>query len=228
MAVGGKGDSRGANVPGNHRALARIRSHRALAGVITALALGVMWSCSVEKNYKLLSFVFDGVPNPADKAKGPGQGGPVRSLRDSPTYSIHKPFADDQCAECHSKTFELGTADSSMCLKCHAGTPSEYPKMHGPVAAVACLWCHAPHESAESHLLKKPPRDVCVQCHEEGLLSVQKVPAHADITRACTECHSGHGGTALFYLRSPGEPAPARAKISGSSAPPNASEPRPR
>jgi predicted CXXCH cytochrome family protein len=89
--------------------------------------------------------------------------------------------------------------------------------MHGPVVAAACLWCHAPHESAFSALLKDEPRNVCIGCHDQGLLGTERVPAHADESRSCLDCHYGHGGTRQYFIRdevikssgSPGEaPSP--------------------
>lgn len=168
-----------------------------LLGVVAC----VIWSgCSVEKYYSTLSFFFDGVPNPEALAKAKAAG-TLQNIRQSPTYSVHKPFVDEACAECHTASFQLTGQDSSVCLKCHADRTTEYPRMHGPVAAVACLWCHAPHESAEAHLLKRPARQVCSQCHEQSMLSAQRVPAHADPARSCLDCHGAHGGTQPFFLR---------------------------
>jgi predicted CXXCH cytochrome family protein len=165
-----------------------------------ALSAWAAWSCEVTpKNYPTLSYFFDGVPDPNAKGK-PGAGLQSPNIQSSPTYSIHKPYADAACIECHSKSYDLTVQDSGICLKCHRDRVNQYPKMHGPVAAVACLWCHTPHESAEAHLLKKPAREVCLQCHDVAALNSDKVPAHVDPARSCIECHSGHGGTAPYFL----------------------------
>lgn len=173
------------------------------AGLIVAgVLLACLWAgCSIEKHYATLSFFFDGVPDPAAKDRVAEAGGITAAIRNSPTYSYHKPYAEEKCTECHTDRFQLTGQDSSLCLKCHADRTTEHPRMHGPVAAVACLWCHTPHESAQPHLLKKPARDVCIQCHEQNMLSTQRVPAHADAARSCLECHFGHGGTSQFFLR---------------------------
>jgi len=168
--------------------------------LVVAGALALAWAgCSVTtENYELLSFFFDGVPDP-NAPMLPGAS--AAQIRQSPTYSSHAPFEEDRCAECHERRFNLGPADSEICLKCHADVPNEQPLMHGPVAAVACLWCHTAHESPYQALLKGPPRDVCTTCHDEALLSAARVPEHApESTASCLDCHSGHGGTVRHFL----------------------------
>ena len=192
------------------RRSSRRRAARIAGALVVAGALGVCgWAgCSIEKDYDTLSFFFDGVPEP--RAKGPG-GGPatLADLRDSPTYSAHKPFKEDRCDDCHGGRFRLSRKDSSVCMKCHDKIPSSQERMHGPVAAEACLWCHTPHESAYAHLLKNEPRTVCSECHDTAQLDAERVPAHADASRSCVECHFGHGGTQRFFLR-PSAAAPER------------------
>lgn len=159
-----------------------------------------LWAgCSIEKNYQTLSFFFDGVPNPEAKARAAAA--LTEDMRKSATYSIHKPFAEEQCAECHSGRIKITDRDSAICMKCHDKIPEQFPRMHGPVAARACLWCHSPHESAEAHLLRKPSREVCTQCHDPALLDGGKVAAHADKSVSCLDCHSGHGGNARMFLK---------------------------
>lgn len=166
-------------------------------------AAAAAWSgCSVKKHYRLLSFFFDGVPDPNAPRMSvlPGSSVPG-NLRDSPTYSVHPPFAEEKCGDCHVSRFAIEAMDASVCLKCHPGAAKEYPHMHGPVAATACLWCHAPHESAYSHLFKGEARRVCTECHDSSLLSTDRVPAHADPARDCLGCHGGHGGMDRFFLK---------------------------
>lgn len=179
------------------------RSRLVLAGVPCAgLVIAAWMGCSIEKNYATLSFFFDGVPNPEAKARASAASGVTANMRSSATYTLHKPFAGDQCIECHESQLKITSRDSGICLKCHKDEPTRYPRMHGPVAAGACLWCHAPHESAEAHLLRKPAREVCAQCHDRTLLSSEFVPEHAgDSDRSCLDCHSGHGGPASMFLK---------------------------
>lgn len=178
------------------------RGRASLAVPLCAGVAGLIWSgCAVEKNYELLSFFFDGVPNPNALPITSTAGNP-EFMRQSPTYSAHQPFLDDRCMECHGSNFTTGEVPLDVCLKCHGEVPQEYPRMHGPVPAGACLWCHVPHESAWAHLIKAPSRDVCAQCHDATMLSSRSVPEHQDETRQCLDCHYGHGGTSAYFLRS--------------------------
>jgi predicted CXXCH cytochrome family protein len=164
-----------------------------------------LWGgCSVERNYRVLSFFFDGVPDPSLNGKKPGSTpGQSADPKASPTYSVHKPYAEDRCAECHSQQFQLTRKDSGVCLKCHQAETSKHERMHGPVAAGACLWCHNPHESAYPHLFQGEARAVCTQCHDKTVLKTSKVPEHGQETVSCLACHFGHGGTNEFMLRTP-------------------------
>lgn len=174
-----------------------------------AAAAVVLWAgCTVtNENYEVLSFFFDGVPDPNAPML---PGATAAQIRLSPTYSVHEPFTEDRCADCHGRRFNLTPADSPLCLNCHAEVPNEQPLMHGPVAAVACLWCHTAHESPYPALLKRAPRDVCATCHDAALLSAERVPEHApEATESCLDCHAGHGGTTRYFLHPGVSPAGA-------------------
>ncbi|MBS0196172.1 MAG: hypothetical protein JSR77_05385 [Planctomycetes bacterium] len=148
-------------------------------------------------NYKMLSRFFDGVPVPVDATDAPADGQP----RKETIVSVHPPYAQEKCDECHNTGKRLNKESSALCLKCHEKIPTEYPRMHGPVAAVACLWCHSPHDASQPHLIKEPDRKLCMQCHTSAILDASRVPAHAEESRACLECHFGHGGTERYQLR---------------------------
>lgn len=171
--------------------------------------LGVLWAgCQVTpSNYKLLSFLFDGVPDPS--MAGPAGNTAGGNIKQSPTYSVHQAFLDEKCEACHKGRLRPARNDSSACLECHADKPTEHAYMHGPVAAAACMWCHAPHESAYAALMRDADRKVCMQCHTPEMLSTEAVPEHADEARGCLECHTGHGGPAPKMLRAERRPAPA-------------------
>lgn len=180
----------------------RMAARALVAAGLAALSAAAVWSgCTVTaKNYKVLKFFFDGVPDPNAPIAG-GPGAPADAMRRSVTYVAHKPYAEDQCDACHASRFRLTRNNSDICLKCHAGVPAQFPQMHGPVAAAACLWCHSPHESAYASLLLDRDRKVCGQCHSPAMLSAVKTPEHADESRSCLECHFGHGGDARNFLR---------------------------
>lgn len=178
------------------------RGRRTILVIFGAVVAGLVWmGCTVtDKNYRLLSFFFDGVPNPNALPIMAESGNPA-AIRQSPTYVAHPPFLNNQCDACHRSRFTQEAITSDVCLKCHSGVPNEYPFMHGPVTAGACLWCHVPHESAFAHLLKARPRAVCTQCHEPALLDSERVPEHADESKSCLDCHRGHGGQGRNMLR---------------------------
>lgn len=178
------------------------RRRTAAAGMVGMTLLMLIWAgCSIEKNYATLSFFFDGVPDPKAKAQAAAAAGVTDDLRKSPTYSLHKPYAEELCVACHKGQLKITSRDSKMCFGCHKEQTSNHARMHGPVAAGACLWCHNPHESAEANLMRAPARQVCTQCHDKTLLSSDGIPAHADDTRSCLECHFGHGGASPLFLK---------------------------
>jgi predicted CXXCH cytochrome family protein len=185
------------------------RRHRRAVILLAVIATG----CSIEKNYKLLSFFFDGVPDPTLVASGADA---VRFARETGgVVFTHLPYAQEQCAECHTDPAgeNLTKVDNRVCLKCHAGVNDEYPQMHGPVAAVACLMCHAPHESTVKPLLRTAGPSLCTQCHGPRFMGTPTSPVHADMQRDCLDCHRGHGGAARYFLHDePAMPAIAPAR----------------
>lgn len=179
---------------------------RAAASLLACLGLTAWVGCSIDKNYKVLSFFFDGVPDPAKvkevEAAAAMQG--YSDPRKSPSYSVHKPYAEEKCADCHEGRLRISKYDSTICLKCHDQKVSDHPVTHGPVVAQACLWCHSPHESAYPSLMKARPRDVCTQCHTAAMLENPRVPAHTDDTKDCLACHFGHGSSDRYLMRPEG------------------------
>lgn len=181
--------------------------------VASLILLGAaLWSgCTTDRRYKVLSFFFDGVPDPAEQARlaaAMAAGGNVggRTADGRPIlYFSHKPYEQQQCGSCHSGQGALFRPDavdisSSVCLKCHTNVIDRFPVMHGPVAAVECLWCHAPHEADNKALLKEHSPGVCLQCHSRELLD-SKPPEHQQANASCLDCHSAHGGEKHGLLR---------------------------
>jgi predicted CXXCH cytochrome family protein len=164
----------------------------------TAVAVACWVGCSVEKDYKILSFFFEGVPTPEELAAQRSGG---LALATAPNYLIHSPYAAEACLECHaSPTDMLMTRDDShVCRKCHEGVVTQYAVMHGPVVGEACLWCHNPHMSGHEHLLRQGSPALCMQCHDEGLMN-SLLPAHDAPGTDCLACHQGHGGSTRGFL----------------------------
>lgn len=166
----------------------------ALAAVLLAAFLG----CSPARRYEVLSYFFDGVPDPNAPVLADGQpaeGGTTAGVQ--LVGSVHKPYADDDCASCHDSAMgrfeQFQKLESDVCMRCHESALNQYPVMHGPVAVMECNFCHQPHESREPHLLQKQARELCMQCHVAELLSPSP-PQHLMPEASCITCHSGHGG----------------------------------
>ena len=179
-----------------------------------AAALAVLWSgCATpEERYRVLSFFFDGVPDPSTMVELVDGAVIWGSGEDARVVYEHKPVTEDACEDCHGSfsNVYITSLDSSICLKCHEETPTQFPRMHGPVAAVACLWCHEPHRSPYRYLLREASPGLCIQCHEPGVLLGDDPPAHLDPARSCLDCHSGHGGDAAGFLIHKPDPEEAR------------------
>jgi len=166
--------------------------------------LPAVWiGCSVEKHYELLSFFFDGVPDP----NAPDDLFRDRSGRLRRPSVMHPPFKEGACEKCHvgAGTFGLtfsGYSDvkAQVCFKCHDTLLDAYPLLHGPVAAGGCLWCHEAHLSQYAHLLKTTTPELCMDCHGFSLRATPDGP-HEDLERDCLDCHLAHGGRTRFFLR---------------------------
>lgn len=183
--------------------------------VVTAVALAGI-GCSVEKNYKLLSFFFDGVPAPKTAEEIAAETKLISGVASVSAVSAHPAYVERRCGDCHGGSAQFGFfsqgftgLDARVCLKCHAQTIAAEPRLHGPVAAGACLWCHQPHESPYQSLLVKPSPDVCLRCHEFQA-DAEPTPGHEQPPVDCLTCHRPHGGSNRYFLRARGpEAAPA-------------------
>ncbi len=175
-----------------------------LSGSLLLLAITLFLGCTAERRYKVLSFFFDGVPDPnalqvdrnAEQVVTTSGGRIIRVYQ-------HKPFKDNQCGSCHavsSGSFDsFNKVDQKVCLKCHADQLTRFPVMHGPVASVQCLACHSPHESAIPGMLKQKAPGVCTQCHVPDLRPQDK--DHQAQDSPCLTCHVAHGSDRHGLLR---------------------------
>jgi predicted CXXCH cytochrome family protein len=148
--------------------------------------------CAPEKRYKVLSFFFDGVPNPAEMPKqvqrGPGGGAEPPVVKK--TYRMHGPYAAKLCSGCHQRgTNILILPIEKLCLNCHIIQMNK-KYIHGPVASGGCKICHEPHGSSFPFLLVSEPQKFCFYCHKEK--DVARNEVHAGITEGCTDCHDAH------------------------------------
>jgi predicted CXXCH cytochrome family protein len=163
------------------------------------------------ENHKILSFFFDGVPDPTEEKKsaaGEGETGGTGST--GPEPSTHKPVVDRLCGDCHGASRETfrkrgftGIDISSItmawetCRDCHSNS-DKVPEasvivrsdrwLHGPVAAGRCQDCHRGHRSEYPHLLRSGNLEAaCRSCHEQ---LPERSGAMAEMR--CVECHDPH------------------------------------
>lgn len=172
----------------------------------------IIISCSINRNYKALSFFFDGVPEPSDRIVNtiPGVNDQVSENEDSLTIKIphetrfyHQPYRLRGCDDCHlqSSVSEMKEQEPELCYQCHKNFDDTYKYIHGPVQGGFCTSCHSPHSSSEEALLLKPAEEICITCHNSGNLSI--IPSHGlDNDKSCLECHNPHGGANNLMMRS--------------------------
>ena len=91
---------------------------------------------------------------PAHRARG------RRELR-------HLPRGDGDAASAAGQaTFKLTDAEPALCTGCHDALGAK-AQVHAPVRDGSCTTCHAPHASNSAHLLLKPQKELCADCHSE-------------------------------------------------------------
>ncbi|MDR3765301.1 MAG: cytochrome c3 family protein [Acidobacteriota bacterium] len=83
----------------------------------------------------------------------------------------------------------------ALCATCHSDiVNASHP--HAPVKR-NCLTCHTPHVSEEKGLLKKDlsgekGKNLCLDCHKQGLETPKGGSRHAALDMGCNTCHATH------------------------------------
>ena len=197
---------------------------RKLLVAIGMLGPVVLVACAATTRYEVLSFFFDGVPDPSEqyrRAIGPGRDDlralsleerarlQRQRLKQKPIY-FHEPFEKKQCERCHSFAGtrkggwmmglpKLLAPKEQLCKRCHE--PPEKRFVHGPVALGLCAMCHEPHRSDHPHLLETATaRELCVRCHEGQTFVTEEEHARFG-DKDCAECHDPHGSAREWLLR---------------------------
>ena len=172
----------------------------------------IIVGCSSEISYKILSFVFDGVPEPAKNeivnASDTTLNVIDNSAKDSieqtvkKTLFVHSPYKERKCSSCHDQN-NIGDLQSKMpelCYGCHTDFDSQYKIVHGPVEAGYCNTCHLPHISENEYLLIRTGNDLCIYCHDKN--DIYSGNIHSNIMNLkCSECHHVHGGDEKSLLK---------------------------
>lgn len=176
----------------------------AAAGLAATAALSA--GCSTAKHHRVLSFFFDGVPDPAAVVASAAPQVRASVGRRLVLPGEHGPYAAKLCDSCHDSkaTNALVAPAEQLCLRCHElGVAKAY--VHGPLASGGCLVCHDPHRSANRYLLVSASDGFCLSCHDRAALSVLAGPAgvdgHAGEAANCTDCHEAHMSDRKYLLR---------------------------
>ncbi len=123
---------------------------------------------------------------------------------------VHPPVAEADCISCHKPhggrgrfLLDVGEDQTELCLGCHDAAPFKQEFMHGPAAIGACTNCHDPHESDEKALLKRPVRELCLNCHADFAKAMKEASVvHPPVKNApCTSCHNPHGTSVASLLK---------------------------
>ncbi len=176
-----------------------------------ALALSTVACSSSRTRHDVLSFFFDGVPDPNAEVMAGGGGEDERlDVVEEPQPSFHQPVVDSRCNACHGdgtgiegrRSFRGGSWDAvqkawEACDTCHSDPEEVRPEslviadeayLHGPVALRDCQRCHHAHQSRYPSLLRTERAEtICVTCHagfglrEGGMAAMD-----------CSECHDPH------------------------------------
>lgn len=160
--------------------------------------------CTPERKFQVLSFFFDGVPNPNAKTTVitvSSDSVPLVAAAVKPEFYTHKPYNDEKCQSCHESGFSnsLIKPIPELCYTCHDNFNTKYPVLHGPVAFGNCRACHHPHEAKIEKLLIREGQQLCLFCHEAKDILTNKM--HSKIgNKNCTDCHNPHGGENRIML----------------------------
>jgi len=176
------------------------------------IVLAYYISCSRDTGYKVLSTVFDGVPEPEEKSKEARfdslNQDTVAVLTETASakrirMTFHEPYLDKDCASCHDENQmgKLVKDQPGLCYQCHDNFKAENEYLHGPVQGGYCTNCHSPHKAPSKDLLLRTGEDLCLDCHDGK--AVKENIVHKNIEKEnCVECHSPHGGENRYILRS--------------------------
>ncbi len=178
--------------------------------LVTLAAWVLCIACSQASRYQVLSFFFDGVPEPGRARDSAGAFISDRTspaVEASPTaltkrYYAHTPYRENRCQGCHDPTSGqlIRSLSEGLCLTCHSILTADARFVHGPVAVDDCTACHHFHGAAFPNQLLVDPVATCLNCHDQVDLSTGD--HHAALhQKNCVECHNPHAGDDRFFLK---------------------------
>ena len=169
--------------------------------VVLVLSATLVCGCApqTQSSYKVLSFFFDGVPNPDEKKEEEHKYEERPGQVQASTYKQHGPYAAGRCEGCHDRgSNKLVLPKEEICFQCHTlDIRKKY--VHGPLASGGCTVCHRPHGSNYDFLLVAEPQEFCLYCHAKE--DINRDPAHEGMDVQCTVCHDAHGSDQKYLLR---------------------------
>ena len=123
--------------------------------------------------------------------------------------SVHAPFADGECTQCHAlpgspEALSPRMPLEQLCGSCHEDQVAEtrdHPFPHVSAEGSDCTACHNPHTASGASLLREPQPDVCLNCHNPGGSrsgEPGRYVTHSELE--CTSCHSPHGSDRPLLL----------------------------
>jgi len=175
-----------------------MRERAAIFACVVATAL--LFGCNTPKTHGVLTFFFDGVPEPGKAPDAPGRKAEGETvLPAAPRYREHGPYAAKECQACHMKTTSnLILPIGELCFKCHSlDVKKKY--VHGPIPSGGCNVCHDPHGSLYPFLLVSEPKEFCLYCHDRN--AIAKNDAHKGMETQCTMCHDAHSSDEEYLLK---------------------------
>ncbi len=182
----------------------RIKNRTLFSGLPVALCC-LFLMCSPTARHKVLTTLFDGVPDstagrtasadtPAADSLTASENGQLSDTA-SPVRFYHPPYQEKECGSCHdmSQATHLVESPPELCYMCHDDFSEQYEYLHAPVEAGECTGCHSPHLAANPKLLTISGQQLCFSCHDSSDLLATET--HAEIGETdCLDCHNPHGG----------------------------------
>ncbi|MBN1475534.1 hypothetical protein JXA47_02155 [Candidatus Sumerlaeota bacterium] len=180
--------------------------HRWWRWALAALVVSLI-ACSAQTRHRILSTLFDGVPEPgASAAPEPTMarlmnpdGAAADSVieREIHWTSVHRPYAQGACDACHRGeiTEAVAALSDGQCLSCHSTEMLSGGWDHAPAALGLCSLCHVAHVSMHPALQSQAQPELCISCHADPTLMTSIEVHRGAGNQRCTACHDPHRGS---------------------------------